>query len=92
MARKQRRIAKTTKENPEQGMPGGGKGRTETPGRSGVYPVSELQQAPAGATIHGEASWGQGARGAAGYEDHGESELFVLPGEQPAEGTEGAPK
>jgi hypothetical protein len=29
-------------------------------------------------TVHGEASWGQGERGAAGYEDSGGSELIYL--------------
>ncbi len=55
-------------------------GQTETPGRSGVYPVSEIEQAPGDATIPGQASWGQGTRGAAGYEDHGESGLYAMPG------------
>lgn len=58
----------------ESGMPGGGKGRREEVGRSGVYPVSEIDEAPADAVIRGQMEWGQGERGAAGYEDHGDSE------------------
>src|SRR5437660_454665 len=43
-------------------------------GRSGVYPMSG--PLPAGnAPVKGQMEWGQGARGAAGYEDHGSSEL-----------------
>jgi len=61
----------------ESGMPGGGTGRKDEIGRTGVYRVSGPH--PAGdAPVVGMASWGQGARGAAGYEDHGESELFRL--------------
>jgi CBS domain-containing protein len=60
------------------GIPGGGAGRKDEIGRTGVYRVSGPH--PAGdAPIVGMASWGQSARGAAGYEDHGESELFLLP-------------
>ncbi len=59
-------------------MPGGGAGRKDVVGRSGVYRVSGPQ--PHGdAPIVGMASWGQGSRGAAGYEDHGESEFFYRP-------------
>ncbi len=58
----------------ESGLPGGGAGRKDEVGRSGVYPMSGPH--PAGdAEIRGQASWGQGERGAAGYEDHGSSEL-----------------
>jgi len=53
-----------------------GNGRKDRVGRSGVYPISG--PLPAGpAPIVPAASWGQGKRGAAGYEDHGESELFI---------------
>jgi len=60
----------------ESGLPGGGAGRKDEVGRSGVYRVSGPH--PSGdAPIVGMASWGQGSRGASGYEDHGESELFM---------------
>lgn len=67
----------TPEERRESGMPGGGAGRTETPGRSGVYPASGPEWPAGPAEIHDMASWGQGERGAAGYEDHGESELHL---------------
>jgi CBS domain-containing protein len=60
----------------ESGMPGGGRGRKDKIEKSGVYPVSALEDASPDAMIHGEASWGQGERGAAGYEDSGGSELI----------------
>ncbi len=60
----------------ESGLPGGGTGRKDEVGRSGVYPMSGPH--PSGdAPIVTPASWGQGQRGAAGYEDHGESELNI---------------
>ncbi len=62
----------------DSGMPGGGEGRTDQVGGSGVYPASG--PLPRGnAPVQGEASWGQGERGAAGYEDSGSSELNIPP-------------
>ena len=55
-----------------------GQGRIDEVGRSGVYPVSASEGASPDAMVHGEASWGQGERGAAGYEDSGGSELTHL--------------
>lgn len=52
--------------------------RIDEVGKSGVYPVSEMEKASKDAKVHGEASWGQGERGAEGYEDSGSSELFYL--------------
>jgi hypothetical protein len=52
--------------------------RIDEVGKSGVYPVSAMENASGDATVHGEASWGQGERGAAGYEDAGSSEIFYL--------------
>lgn len=49
-------------------------------GRSGVYPASgplPEKDAP----IRRQMEWGQGERGAAGYEDHGSSELMYQGGE-----------
>jgi len=61
----------------ESGMPGGGAGRRdEGLGRSGVYPASGPHP-PGEAPIVTPGSWGQGARGPAGYEDHGDSELNI---------------
>ena len=62
-------------ERRESGMPGGGAGRRDEPGRSGVYPASSAEGATGDAPIRGESEWGQGERGAAGYEDSGSSEL-----------------
>ncbi len=44
-------------------------------GDTGVYPASEMDQAPKDSEAQGMASWGQGERGAEGYNDHGESEV-----------------
>jgi hypothetical protein len=68
-------------ERRESGRPGGGAGRVDIPGHSGVFPVSAPEWPSGPAEIHDMASWGQGERGAAGYEDHGESEVFHLPPE-----------
>lgn len=54
-------------------------GWREEPGHTGVYPVSAMAGASPDAPIKGEMEWGQGERGAAGYEDHGESELITIP-------------
>ncbi|MGE5374637.1 MAG: BON domain-containing protein [Bacteroidota bacterium] len=48
---------------------------TDRVGGSGVYPASEAGNAPRDSQAQGMASWGQGDRGARGYEDHGESEI-----------------
>lgn len=52
------------------------KRRKDYVGRSGVYPMSG--PLPAGnAPIRGQMGWGQGDRGAAGYQDHGSSQLSI---------------
>lgn len=56
--------------------PSGGQGRIDRVGRSGVYPASS-HEAPEDSEVRGMAEWGQGERGAAGYQDHGESELHI---------------
>lgn len=58
----------------ESGVPGGGKGRKDRVGGSGVYPMSGPHP-PGNAPAVWPGGWGQGKRGAAGYQDHGESEL-----------------
>ena len=50
---------------------------TDRVGHSGVYPASEAEKAPSDAEVQGMAPWGQGERGARGYDDHGESELHI---------------
>jgi hypothetical protein len=52
--------------------------RVDEVGRTGVYPASSEQIAPEDAQAQGMASWGQGERGAAGYDDSGSSELTGL--------------
>jgi hypothetical protein len=63
----------------ESGHPGGGEGRTDEVDHSGVQPVSIPHTALTDAAVRTMAEWGQGKRGAAGYDDHGESELIVMP-------------
>lgn len=65
------------------GMPGGGAGRRDEVGRSGVYPESGPHPDDPNAPLRDQASWGQGARGAAGYNDSGTSEVFYMPNELP---------
>lgn len=70
-------------EKRESGLPGGGKGRRDKIERSGIYPVSEMENAAPDAVVRGERSFGQGERGSAGYEDAGESGVIVLDEELP---------
>ncbi len=60
------------------GMPGDGKGRRDEVGKSGVYPASGPLPDDPNARYQGEASWGQGDRGAAGYQDSGTSEIHPI--------------
>ncbi len=71
-------IRRSAKHNTkrESGLPGGGAGRKDIVGGSGVYPMSGPH--PKGdAPLVWPGAWGQGKRGGAGYEDHGESELEI---------------
>lgn len=68
-------IGKDAADKRESGEPAGGAGRRDDVGHSGVYPISGDERPPHGAEIRTEAGWGQGDRGAAGYEDSGSSEL-----------------
>jgi hypothetical protein len=67
-----------TEKDKESGVPGGGAGRKDDVKGSPVYPMSGPHP-PGDARIVGQASFGQGERGAAGYEDHGESALNLGP-------------
>ena len=49
--------------------------RRDEVGRSGVYPASGPLP-PGEAEVHSMPAWGQGERGAAGYEDSGSSEIW----------------
>lgn len=64
--------------DPECGMPGGGRGRRDPVGGSGVHPAS-AGTAPPGAVVRTQAAWGQGDRGAEGYDDAGGRGLYLHP-------------
>ena len=66
--------------DPECGVPGGGRGRRDEVGGSGVYPAS-AGNAPPGAVPRMQAGWGEGDRGRAGYEDSGGSGGVFYPAE-----------
>jgi hypothetical protein len=65
----------------ESGEPGGGQGRRDDVGRTSVYPMSSQERPSGDAELRTEAAWGQGERGAAGYEDSGGSELSMRDGQ-----------
>lgn len=74
-SQQRQQTAEQTARN-ESGMPGGGVGRMESPGRTGVYPVSADEGASESAKTQPEEAFGQGQRGAAGYQDSGGSEII----------------
>jgi hypothetical protein len=65
----------------DSGLPGGGVGRREEPGHTGVYPMSSPEGANPDAPLEDENAWGQGERGAAGYDDSGDSGMMNAPAE-----------
>jgi hypothetical protein len=65
----------------DSGEPGGGAGRVDVPGETRVHPLSAGIDPNRNAEIRTQAEWGQGERGAAGYEDSGGSELVMRDGE-----------
>ena len=67
--------AKKAAENRESGAPGGGAGRRDETGRTPVFPVSASEGAKPEARVQSERAFGQGERGAAGYQDAGSSEI-----------------
>ncbi len=78
MSRREQRMDKDKDQDKLSGTPKGkgGIGRKEKPGRSGVYPASiGPENIPEDAEVKSQAEWGQGDRGAEGYEDSGRSEL-----------------
>lgn len=68
-------------EQRENGKPGGGAGRRDQVGPTGVYPMSGGIPEGKHPEIRTPAAWGQGERGAAGYEDSGGSELGMRDGQ-----------
>ena len=76
MSEKKSKKGPAAAEDPrrESGLPGGGQGRTDEPGRTGVWPGSGPW--PSGeAPIQQPGSFGQGERGPEGYQDSGSSSL-----------------
>ncbi len=55
------------------GMPGGGVGRREDPGQTGVWPASAAD-APDAAAVRSEGAWGRGAGGGENQTEAGSSE------------------
>lgn len=88
MSNEQAKQAKINEEKRESGMPGGGQKRVDEVGETGVYPVSEMEEASPDAKVHGEKSFGQGKRGVEGYKDSGTSEIFHLNKEEERSGKE----
>jgi hypothetical protein len=72
---KSRRSTEEAADARESGEPGGGQGRRDEVGPTGVYPMSGGLPEGKHLEIRTPASWGQGDRGAAGYDDSGGSEL-----------------
>lgn len=65
----------------ESGQPGGGAGRRDDVGPTGVYPMSGGLPPGKHPEIRTPAAWGQGERGAEGYNDSGGSELIMRDGQ-----------
>ena len=65
----------------ESGQPGGGAGRRDEVGPTGVYPMSGGIPPGKHPEIRTPAAWGQGERGAEGYNDSGGSELVMRDGQ-----------
>ena len=65
----------------ESGAPRGGAGRRDEVGPTGVYPMSGGIPTGRHLEIRTPAAWGQGDRGAEGYNDSGESELLMRDGQ-----------
>lgn len=81
--RKDNKAPAPQKENtaPQSGMPGDGAGRTYDPEsqHAGVWPASGPPSPDPNAQYQPMASFGQGERGAAGFEDSGRSEVRWMP-------------
>jgi hypothetical protein len=65
----------TDQERRDSGLPGGGVGRRDEVGRTGVYKLSESEGASGDAPLVSEGAFGQGERGEEGYNDSGDSGL-----------------
>lgn len=74
-------VTREASERRESGAPGGGAGRRDIVGPTSVYPASGGRTPSGHAEVRTMAAWGQGERGAAGYEDSGGSELSMYHGQ-----------
>ena len=75
------REQRERREQRESGEPGGGTGRRDEVGPTGVYPMSGGIPEGKHPEIRTPAAWGQGERGPDGYNDSGGSELVMHNGE-----------
>lgn len=73
--------AQANEDRRESGQPGGGAGRRDEVGPTGVYPMSGGIPEGKHPELRSPASWGQGERGAEGYNDSGGSELYMRDGQ-----------
>ena len=80
MAKSKKKSADPDNKRRESGEPGGGQGRRDEVGGSGVYSRS-AENVPDDAVVRTPQQWGQGDRGAEGYEDSGGSELVWRDGQ-----------
>lgn len=78
---KRARSSRQAADMRESGQPGGGAGRRDDVGPTGVYPMSGGIPAGKHLEIRTPAAWGQGERGAEGYYDSGGSELVMRDGQ-----------
>lgn len=82
MADEERPAEKAASEQQSETAPPSEEGKRDVIGQiGGVYPASAARRPPPDAPARGMAEFGQGERGAAGYEDHGESEVVWIPPE-----------
>ncbi len=75
--RRDRALALRDDPRRESGQPGGGQGRVDETGKSGVYPASGPSPPP-GTPTEWAGAFGQGERGGEGYEDSGDSNVEVI--------------
>lgn len=81
LARAQADAAHADPARRDSGQPGGGTGRVDVTGESKVHPVSSGVDPNRHDQVVTPAAWGQGDRGAAGYNDAGGSELVMRDGQ-----------
>lgn len=74
-------ISREARERSESGEPGGGAGRRDEVGPTGIYPYSAEERPAGDVELRPLGDWAGGDRGIAGYEDSGGSELSMREGE-----------